>query len=166
MARAPFKLRSGNTSSFKNMGSSPFQKHNRAGDGKPIVHNPRSPAREKKGDKVVSSKVKQAKTDAANIKEHTNTTTDRETNKSIRRTNSTRVNELSRREVKKELKTRKKSGRNNSKKQDTSWLKRTFGGTKALKKDLKNQQYKSDQNKVEHVAEKYDQSGKIVPKSA
>ena len=107
--------------------------------------------RKKSTDPVPGGQIdRQNKQDAENIKKNTSQTTDRETNKSVRRQNKQRVDKLSRKQVQKELKEQKKQGKNPSSKMDTSWFKRNFGTTKSLKRDLRVQQYRSDQNPVGH----------------
>ena len=98
-----------------------------------------------------SASDKQTIVDLANIKASSNqpikgsaTGDYKETVKSIKRQNRIDASNLSRKEVKKKLKSRSKQGGNLSKKQDTSWLKRTFGSTKNLQSDLAHQQNVSD----------------------
>ena len=92
----------------------------------------------------VSLSTEQDIKDAANIKKNTNQPSDKETKKSVKRQNIRDSYKLTRGEVKKELKNRKKTSVNRSKKKDTSWLKRTFGSTKSLRKDLRTQQNTED----------------------
>ena len=102
-------------------------------------------------EKNKSVSEKQTIVDKKSIEENTNqpikgsTTGDyKETVKSVKRQNRVDASNLSRKEVKKKLKSRSEQGSNKSEKQNTSWWKRTFGSTKNLQSDLAHQQNVSD----------------------
>ena len=98
-------------------------------------------------DKSVSEK--QTIIDKENISKNTNqpmtTSTDHKDNvKSVKRQNRINTRNMSRSEIQKELKLRKKQGLNVSEKLDVGFLGRVFGGKKKLASKLSHQKNVSD----------------------
>ena len=118
-----FELRSGNNPPFRMMGSSPMHKDTK--------------------DKSVSEK--QTEIDLANISEFTNQPIDnKQTEKSVKRQNRLNTRDMSRSDIQKELKRRKKEGLNVSEKLDVGFLGRVFGSKKDLASKLSHQKNVSD----------------------
>ena len=108
------------------------------------IGSPLHDEKDKKAKRTISLSEEQDIKDAANIKENTNQPSDKETKISVRRQNIRDSYDMSRKEINQKLKERKKTNVNRSKKKDTGWVKRTFGSTKSLRKDLRTQQNTED----------------------